>query len=191
MTKPYISEARNPVYMKARKGITFKMVGGVILALVGVAVLLGVVSQSTEGGLKSAFCSSYRGITAAIPGAGPSPAGCREKQTDYKAIDTRDKREFTLNLASAIMECWQEYKGLQTEEQLCEGWNIKNLEGSVDKSYLVDQVMRENDLVPGQIGGDQIRFRGAASDGGGIEKGELIRIQYVAPSGGNERIEVR
>ncbi|MDY6789371.1 MAG: hypothetical protein SVV03_05430, partial [Candidatus Nanohaloarchaea archaeon] len=183
----YMPAGTNYQPMAVRKGITLRMVGGVILALIGVAILIGLFAEQTGPAFQSAFCTSYRGITSVLPGDSTAPSGCKESQVEYKAVEIVEEEELQLQIASAVMDCWQKYKGYQTEKELCQGWNIKKLEGTITEQE-VEQLMRENNLIPRQIKEGQLQFTGSAE--GGIEKGQLITIQYAKPKGGAERIEV-
>lgn len=176
-----------------RKGISLNMVGGLILATVGVAVMLGIYTGTFEGGFQGAFCTTYESIAFLTPGESVPPEGCQtEPQTQYEAVEIYDPDQLTLKLSSAIVQCWRQYENYYTRET-CAGWNIQNLNGSIDLENVTD-TMQNNDLCPDQIdhtncGGsdDQIQFTI-----GSIEKGDIVIIEYNATAATDEQwIEVR
>lgn len=175
------------------KGLSLNMVGGLILATVGVAVMLGLYTGTFESGFQGAFCTTYESIAFLTPGESVPPEGCQSgPQLEYTAIETYDPDQFAVQLSSAIMQCWNEYENYYTTET-CAGWNIQELNGTVDLSNVTD-TMQENNLCPDQIehsncgsSTDQIRF-----PIGSIEQGDLVIIEYNATTSPDEQwIEVR
>lgn len=173
-----------------RKGITLQMIGGVVLALVGVGVLLALANNMMGGGL---FCSVYGSVAVIIPGEGPGPAGCNgDTGTEPRVVDVRDKDEFTAMLAGAATDCWQRYRGFLTERELCAGWNVKSLESPVSEADVTAELL-ENGLCT-ELGNTDIDAACGSGDhlymDGQVEAGDYIVIQYANASG-TERVEVR
>lgn len=163
-----------------RKGISLSIVGGVIISLVGVFILLSVFSDSFGSSFETTYCRVYRSITYVFPGGEtPPPSACETgSSTDYKGVQETDPDDLALKVASAAVNCWERYNGYQTEKEVCEGWNVLNLEGEVSKELVMEKI-QENDLCQ-QIGGaeEQEVCNDQLSMEGSIEKGEFVIIQY-------------
>ncbi|MDY6778073.1 MAG: hypothetical protein SVU32_05365 [Candidatus Nanohaloarchaea archaeon] len=182
-----------------RKGLSLTIIGGVTLALVGVAVLLGIYSSTYGGSFGSVFCTSYRSLTVLFPGESPPPKGCgSDAGIEYKEVTIQDPETFKLRLGSAIVNCWQQYKGYMTSEELCVGWNVKELSSAVNENS-VTQSLKNNNICPDQIMNSQIDVGGGSTTcgtknqivfGSNIQQGELIIIKYVTDSSNNQKIKV-
>ncbi len=175
-----------------RTGISLQMVGGVVLALIGVSVLLAMGNNMMGGGL---FCSVYTSVSFVIPGqGGPPPERCGGgSDTDARAVEIRDHDRFATELTGAIIDCWQQYGGYRDgQTHLCAGWNVQNLESPVNEQDVTDTLtanglcdqIGNTDVDPACGTADQVYFDGA------VERGDYIIIRYGNVSG-TERIEVR
>lgn len=155
-----------------RKGISLSIVGGVILALVGVFVMLTAFTGSFGNNFEQTFCKVYRSVAMVFPGGDtPPPSGCETGSgVDYVGVEETDKEELVLNLASAVSNCWQQYNGYLTDKEVCEGWNLVNFEGKITENDVKD-VLNENNLCE-EIGGcDNLRMDS-------VEGESFVVIQY-------------
>lgn len=182
-----------------RKGIGITMVGGVILASVGIAVLIGV--YTTSSGSSQLFCNSYQKVSFAFPGQkAPPPKGCETgSEKDYEALRLASHEELGMKMMSGIAECWRKYRGYETRGELCKGWNIVKMEGEVNETYLTDE-MSEKGICPETIQNSDLEYSGEEGCGDEnqvkfykekITEGDFVIIEYNTTFDGLERIEVR
>lgn len=138
-----------------RKGLTLQVIGGVILALIGVAVFIAAFSGTFGGAFEDTFCNVYSSLAFLFPGQGVAPAGCGSggEEVEYDTVTVQNANDLELQLASLILNCWQEYKGYFTESQLCGGWNIEGT-ATLDETSLTQTMCNEN-LIPQQIQNSQ------------------------------------
>lgn len=173
-----------------RKGLSFTMLGGIVLALVGVGILIMMFSESFGSGFQGTFCTVYAGLGTLIPGDSPPPQGCGEgDQVSYDAIRCPEADSCVLDFASEISNCWQQYQGYMTEAEMCQGWNVEELNGGPITESDVESRMQANDICPNQIScnsPDQVRFDGD------VQQGDFVVIEYQSNANtGEEWIQVR
>jgi len=170
------------------KGLSITMVGGVVIALVGVTVLIGVYSQST-GGMGKLFCSVYQGTKYSIPGQdAPAPKNCvsGSNENRYEAREFQSVNEAELLISREVIQCWEKFKGYKDEEKLCKGWNIVSIPSAV-KEGGITRKMKENDLCPRVIQNSMLENGGGPVCGSEnqlifekpeIREGSLLLIKY-------------
>lgn len=170
-----------------RQGLSMTMIGGVVLALIGVGVLIMMFSDM---GLAQTFCGVYSGIGTVFPGDSPPPDKCGSGDgrtyTEQECPD--DPNSCALSFAAAISQCWEQYQGYMTEEELCEGWNMGDIGDdsvdSIDDSDIIT-ALEENNICNEQIQcSSEVEI---APDE--INEGQFVVIEYRS-SGTDERIVV-
>ena len=169
-----------------RKGISLSIVGGVILALVGVFVMISVFTGSFGSGFENTFCRVYRSVAMVFPGGNtPPPSACETGSgVDYIGIEETTKEDLSLKLASAVVNCWQRYNGYQTEREVCEGWNVKQLDETVTPGD-VQEKFEDNGLWQ-EIGGSNNLVMQE-----NIDSNSFVVIQYRYTEDDGEYIEVK
>ncbi len=174
-----------------RKALSLTMIGGIVLAIVGVGVLIMMFSDQFGDGFQSTFCSVYTSLSILFPGDSVSPAGCgQQSDVSYEAVECPEKDPCVLDMVAAVSQCWQDYQGFMTESEMCEGWNVQSLPEGITEADVTQRLI-ENNLCPSQLentdngcgGADQLRFDGQ------IESGDFIIIEYRS-SGTEEWIAV-
>ncbi|MEF8880768.1 MAG: hypothetical protein V5A72_02985 [Candidatus Nanohaloarchaea archaeon] len=175
------------------KGLSIEIIGGVVLALIGVTVMVALFTDISPIDTESGFCGVYNGLSPSLPQAiTPSVTGCEEgPDVEYKKISTTDPDRLTLKLAAGIKQCWDKYKGYNVNFKRCKAWSVPSLEGPVDEAML-NTKMKENNICPqfiensnipdgpGDVCGskDQIKFRLSE-----IEDRSLILVGYNSSTG--------
>jgi len=184
-----------------QKGMGIRMIGSVTLALVGVSILLGVFSSNFGGGGNGVFCTTYNSVSGVFPGKeSPSPEGCgTSSKVDYDAVEFSDKGEFELRLASAVVSCYDDHKGYNITDELCKGWNIKELPGTVNETDLNSQ-LTSNSLCGGSgISNNACEYSSCTGCGSSnqiyfqrqnISEGDFIVMSYNYSSG-TEQVVIR
>lgn len=177
--------------ISVRKGMSLNMIGGVVLAIVGVGVLLMMFSGTFGDGFQSTFCSVYGSMSALFPGDAPSPAACGpQDDVSYDAMECPDPDSCVLDMVSAVSGCWQDYQGFMTEEELCQGWNVVSLDEAITEAQVTERMI-DNDICPDLIENteegcgaeNQIRFDGP------VEEGDFVIMEYQS-DGSDEWIAV-
>lgn len=183
------------------KGMGIRMMGSVILALVGVSILLGVFSSNFGSGGGGVFCTTYNSVSGVFPGKeAPSAEGCGQgSDVDYESIRSPSRDEFSLKLSSAVISCYDEHKGYNVTDEFCEGWNVKELPGTVNESDLTAKI-DANSLCGGtSISNNACEYSSCSGCGSenqiyfqrqNISEGDFIVISYNVSSG-TERVEIR
>ena len=168
------------------KGVSVAVIGGVVLALVGVGVMVALFTDVSPVDADSGFCSVYNGLGPSLPDAiTPSVSGCSSGPSiDYRELSndvTSD--ELALKIASSSVDCWDEFRGYETEFQRCEAWSVPELDSSVDEDLVTDK-MTEHSICPELIENspgcgeeDNLRFSGA------VEGNEYVIIGFNTSSG--------
>ena len=138
-----------------RKGISLSIVGGVILALVGVFVMISVFTGSFGSGFENTFCRVYRSVAMVFPGGNtPPPSACETGSgIDYIGIEETTKEDLAIKVSSAVVNCWQRYNGYRTDTEVCEGWNVRSIDNGPLESSEITEVFNNNNLWQ-QIGGE-------------------------------------
>lgn len=186
-----------------RKGLSIRIVGGVTLAIVGVSLLVGVFSTNFGGGAQGIFCSTYETVSVVFPGKdSPPPKGCGESRSiEYEVIKASSQERLSLELSQAILKCWKQYKGYNTSDEFCEGWNVKETPGPVGEADVTED-LRNNNLCPERIENSDAEFGSEicepASGGenniffeiSGIDEGDFITIEYNATASGEQRVVI-
>lgn len=169
-----------------RKGISLSIVGGVILALVGVFVMISVFTGSFGSSFENTFCRVYRSVAMVFPsGDTPPPSECDTGSgVDYTGIEETTNEDLSLKVASAVVNCWQKYNGYQTDKEVCEGWNVKQL-GNPVKPEDVEEKFYDNDLWSDIDGKKNLVMDG------NIESNSFVVIQYRYNENDGEYIEVK
>lgn len=169
------------------KGLSINVIGGVVLALIGVTVMVGLFTDLSPLDAESGFCSVYNGLNPSLPDSiTPTVAGCKDRPAiDYKKIKVDSKDEFALKLAVGAKDCLEEFRGYNVEFKRCKAWNIADLDSAVDESFLNDK-MEEHDICPQLIENspgcgskDQIKFRMSE-----ISEGDFVLVGYNSTSQG-------
>lgn len=181
------------------KGLGIKVIGGMTLALVGVAVLLSAFSANFGGSSGGIYCSTYESVSVVFPGKdSPPPKNCGKKQTvDYKVINAQSVEDFNLKLSNEVISCYDRYQGYNTTE-LCVGWNVKGLPSSVDEQNFTKEMI-QNDLCPETLSNSQLEYDSGETCGSKnqiyfnkdkIESEDFIVIQYNSSETGTKRVEI-
>jgi hypothetical protein len=146
------------------KGVSFALIGGVVLALVGVTVMVALFTDMSPVGSGSGFCGVYRGLSPSLPDAiTPSVTGCQKSPSvDYRPIDVDDASGLKVKLAAAVAECWKEFNGYDVDFKHCKAWNIGDFTGEVRESSL-NAKMKSLRICPEQIENNIIDNSGSAS----------------------------
>lgn len=166
-----------------RQGLSLTMIGGVVLALIGVGVLIMMFSDM---GLEQTFCGVYSGIGAVFPGESPPPDQCGapsdgRSYTEQECPD--EARSCALSFAAAISQCWEQYQGYMTEEELCEGWQMGSMASSIAEGDIVG-ALQDNNICP-----EQLECSNEVDISGPIEEGDFVIIAYRS-TGTDEQIVV-
>jgi hypothetical protein len=190
-----------------RKGLSINVIAGVVLALVGVALLLTLFSSQFGGGFGGMFCAAYKGISFAVPGdLMPSPSGCGgQDDTVNTGLRCETADDCAVKIASKIYDCWTKYQGYMTERELCGGLNVVSIQsGGTVTTAMVLSALEDQGLCPtdichsscsgscsGGVGWNQIDFQVS-----NIEQGDFIVIEYTSASTGGfaadqERVRVK
>lgn len=184
-----------------RKGLSIRIVGGVTLALVGVSILIATFTTNFGGG-QGFFCSTYESVSIVFPGKdSPPPKGCGESRSiEYEVIEVDSGERLSLELAEAIMSCWDEYEGYNTSGEFCEGWNVKEAPTPIGEED-VTQKLADNNLCPSRIQNSDIEHTPPSSPTCGsknniyfgideVSQGDFVTIEYNTTSSGTQRVEV-
>jgi hypothetical protein len=182
--------------LTVRKGLSFTMIGGIILALVGVGILIMMFSNTFGSGFQGTFCAVYGGLGALMPGDSAPPKGCgANDDVSYEAIRCPEIEQCQLKFSSTIANCWQDYQGYMTESETCQGWNVKTLDGGPLTEGMIHDEMEENDICPQQISCDApgpYQVRATINGGSGVQEGDFVIIEYRSdPNTGEEWVEIR
>lgn len=171
----------------ARKGLSLTMIGGIVLALIGVGVLIMMFSDTYGSGFQGTFCGIYASLSILIPGDSPPPEGCGEgSKVSYDKKHCPEQDPCLLSFAGEIANCWQDYNGYWTEDELCQGWNVMELQGGDITRSEVVSTMQANDICPNQMPCSAVEFDGPVSEG------DFVVIEYQSDEdAGWERIMVR
>lgn len=172
------------------KGVSFALIGGVVLALVGVTVMVALFTDMSPVGSGSGFCGVYRGLSPSLPDAiTPSVTGCQKSPSvDYRPIDVDDASGLEVKLAAAVAECWKEFKGYDVGFKRCKAWNIGDFPGEVDESSL-NAKMKGLRICPEQIENSELEHGSGETCGSKnqlkfrpdrIQGPELVIIGYNA-----------
>ncbi len=170
-----------------RKGIGLNMIGNIIIATIGVSLLVAIIYGGFGVDTDQFFCTLYQRGASIFTDQTYHPGMCRTgSEETYQEITTPEKSRFTLELAREIVNCWDEYQGYYTNEELCRGWNVQNLEEPVNESYL-NQKLKENDLCPDVIQNNETEHVTGTTCGEenqimfdvkNISKGDMVLIEY-------------
>jgi hypothetical protein len=174
------------------KGISVEIIGGVVLALVGVTVMIALFTDLSPVDSDSGFCSVYKGLSPSLPDSvTPSVAGCKEgPEIEYKKVRTSDPDRIALKVGVGAQECWEEYRGYDVGFKRCKAWNIQDLSGTVTESDVTTK-LSDNGICPDLIenspcgSGDDIRF-----DMSSISSGSFVIVGYNS-SGSDSFVEVK
>ncbi|MFB6180829.1 MAG: hypothetical protein ABEJ93_03040 [Candidatus Nanohalobium sp.] len=179
------------------KGLGVKIIGSMVLALVGVSVLITAFTSNTSG-LGGVYCSTYESLSTVFPGKdSPPPQGCGEQRTvKYQAVEAQSVSSFNFRLANAVLNCWDRYRGYNTSK-FCQGWNVKSLPKSVDEANFT-KTLENNNLCPESIENgvaeygsetcgseNQLYFNKAK-----IEEGDFIVIKYNTSASGTQHVVI-
>jgi hypothetical protein len=129
------------------KGLSLSIIGGMVLALVGVTVMIALFTDISPLDSDSGFCSVFNGLSPSLPESiTPSVSGCSEgPEVSYKKLDVDDASSLSLKMAAGLTDCWNEFKGYEVDFQRCKAWEIPGIEGKVNESYLNNRMM-ENEI---------------------------------------------
>lgn len=163
------------------KGLSVAIVGSLVLALIGVTVMIALFSDISPLDTDSGFCSVYNSLGPSLPDAiAPSVAGCEEgTSVDYREISTSDHNEFTLKLASGILDCWEENRGYDVDFKRCKAWEISGLDQETNESYL-NRKMNENKICPDLI--ENSELEGSGSETCGSSNDIVFRLDEIKDS---------
>lgn len=171
------------------KGIGLEMVGGMILAIIGVLILIGLFANNFS--FKNLYCSISSKVLLLLPHKGdlpPAPKGCRAPNEGCvdENLDVTSKEDASLYFAGSIVNCWNRYEGFGDVEKLCKCVYVSNLEDEIYEND-INSVLIEQNLCPSQIENSEIEFGGGDTCGSknqivfgtsSIKKGDYIIVSY-------------
>ncbi|MBN2094649.1 MAG: hypothetical protein JW727_01245 [Candidatus Aenigmarchaeota archaeon] len=171
------------------KGLELDLVGTMIIALVGIALLLAFTNNTIQQAMSDGFCY----LTEKI---GVKPNWCKPSGFSRltEEIEPRTTQQLAIDLASRAIICWQDaIKPAQKKDVVCSEVFLKTHPGRLTE-YDFTKVMEtqggcevlQNYLLVDELGGEY-EYDGDCGDqdqigweiyGGVIENQTLIRIKY-------------
>ncbi len=160
-----------------RKGLSISVVAGVILALVGVALLVNVYLNTLSGEGGGMFCLMYDSIGFVFPGDLP-PTGCGGGgQQEVRAV-RGNREELEDQLIAGILDCYKRYEGRLSDEEVCAGWILEeitdddhisndNIQSKIEDNNFCEPIFGESDCWNDYIDFDN-----------DLDEGDYVLVMY-------------
>lgn len=161
------------------KGLTLNVIVALIIALVGVAVLLSLMSGALPNLARRAYCRAYLGVVSVLPsppsGSPTIPAQCRILKVKEEII--RENNETAAReIAAYSLACWEEVDkfGIQ-EDRVCYKLTLK---GNIEvNETAIREILREEggcEIFP-TCGVEELEWLVSNIT---LKGGDLVLIQY-------------
>ncbi|MGC9310128.1 MAG: hypothetical protein ACP5E4_00195 [Candidatus Aenigmatarchaeota archaeon] len=169
--------------MRARKGMEFNIVVGLIIALVAVGLFLALMGGGLRKSMSSIYCNTIIGLT--VDESDPTyPEMCKGSvQLASRMMENTEKKLASRELLSYIIACWQKSDSLEIkEEYVCYELGLPQVMETVTEADVSEILVKEDrcrsiensDYGCGVL--DQILWE---VEGGAISGQRIIFIEYV------------
>lgn len=142
------------------KGIALSTIAYYILAIVTIAVILGLLGNKIYPSVKGSYCSIFLGLRNLLPLPSSMksdvPAYCQKDTTVYietVELESTNPDRIALNIASYSLACWEKTGKLNLgQNKICYELVIKSVDGEVNEAMVKAILSKDAEILTWKAG---------------------------------------